>query len=142
MGRRRNRMRLRGGAVGNITQTIENASAIAKKVVVDKDKALELEISLQKIRMELLHSGKGASITKITICGLVALVVGTISYKYMTTPAEAEGALAIAMTAARDYAISVTPVIAILIGVFGTKGGKTLQGFSNRIKKRRNRNKE
>ncbi len=126
MGRRRDRMRLRSGAIGNITQTIENASAIAKKVVVDKDKALELDASLQKIRMELLHSGKGASITKITICGLVTLVVGIISFKFVTASSTTEGAISIAMTAARDYAISVTPLIAILIGIYGTKGGKTL----------------
>lgn len=134
MGRRR----LSGGAIGNITQTIENASAIAKKVVVDKDKALELDASLQKIRMELLHSGKGASITKITICGLVTLVVGVISYKYMITP-DAEGAIGVVMTAARDYAVSVTPLIAILIGFFGTKGGKTLLG-GKKVNRRSRRN--
>ena len=43
------------------------------------------------------------------------------------------------MTAARDYAVSVTPLIAILIGFFGTKGGKTLQGFGNGARKRRNK---
>jgi len=135
MGRRR----LSGGAIGNLTQTLENASNIANKVVVDKDKALELNTELQKLRAGLLLSGRGASITKITICGLVALVVGSISYKYLNTPADTEGALAIAMTAARDYAVSVSPLIAVLMGIFGTKGGKTLQGFGNRIKKRRDK---
>lgn len=120
MGRRRDRMKLRSGVVGNLTQTLENASNIANKVVVDKDKALELNTELQKIRAGLLLSGKGASITKITICGLVTLVTLVGSYVFLTTPTDS-----INMVMFKDYALSITPVIGLLIGAYS--GGKTIQ---------------
>ncbi len=118
--------RLRKGVIGNIAQAGENITEIAKKVAIDRDAQIQIDGELQKIRAQLLLGGSGQSITKITICALVSLVVIVISYKFLIAPEAIEGAVGVAMKAAKDYAISVTPLIGVLIGVFGTKGGKTL----------------
>ena len=106
--------RFRKGIIGNITQSIENVTDIAKEATIDRDAQIKMDGELQKIRSQLMLGGQGMSITKWTICALVTLVVSIISYKFVTaTDTQA------AMLAARDYAISVSPIIGILIGVFG-----------------------
>jgi len=102
---------------GNI---IDKTLDIVEETVTDKDAYNKLAFALKQRRAELMLSGAGSSITKITICGLVSLVVGAITYKYLSIPIDITGALAMAMAAARDYAISVTPLIGTLIGVYGT----------------------
>lgn len=113
--------RLRNGksVLSTINKAIDQGSAIAKEAIVDKDKFIALEHDLQKIRAELLLSGLGSSITKYTICGLVSLVVGILSWVFLFKSANMLHAVA--------YAAGVTPLIGILIGVYGTKGGKTFQ---------------
>ena len=91
---------------------IDKGLDIAKEAVVDKDAYYKLEHGLNQMRTELLLSGSGASITKITICGLVTLVVGIGSYVFLKTPE--------AMESFKDYALAVTPMIGMLIGVYGS----------------------
>jgi len=83
---------------------------IADKAIIDKDKKIELEKALETLKVQLLLSGKGAGVTKITICALVSTVVLTGTICFITGQD---------MTAFKDYAMSVTPVIATLIGIYG-----------------------
>lgn len=96
----------------SITKTIENASEIAKEVATDKDKLNELQASLAELRTQLMLSGSGASITKITICALVAWVVGVVSYIFLKNPAD--------LVYAKDYAIVVGTVMGLITGGFVT----------------------
>lgn len=115
--------RLRNGksVLSTINKAIDQGSAIAKEAIVDKDKFIALDHELQKIRAELLLSGKGGSITKITICGLVSATVITALAKFWIDPA--------AMTQFKDLAISITPILTILIGAYGT--GKIIKDRKN-----------
>jgi len=98
-----------------IGDLIKDGLGIAKEAVTDKDKAIELQVKLELARAQLMLSGPGTSITKITICALVALVVGTGTWVFLTG-GNIEGF--------KNYALAVTPLIGLLIGVYGTKGGK------------------
>ena len=91
---------------------VDKGLDIAKEAVVDKDAYYKLEHGLNEMRTELLLSGAGASITKTTICVLVSLVVGIGAYVFLRTPD--------AMENFKDFALSVTPLIGLLIGVYGT----------------------
>lgn len=85
---------------------------ILDQKVEDKDKLNELRANLEEIRATALLTGKGQSITKITICGLVTLVVGVLSWVFLTNP---DG-----MAKAIQYSTAATPIIGVLIGVYGT----------------------
>lgn len=115
--------RLRNGksVLGTIDKVIENTGEIVKKTTIDRDKFFQLEHDLQKIRAELLLSGGGGSITKITICGLVSAIVITALVKFWIDPAT--------MINFKDLAISITPLLGILIGAYGT--GKAFKDRKN-----------
>ena len=90
---------------------------ILDQKVEDKDKLNELRANLEEIRATALLTGKGQSITKITICGLVTLVVGVLSWVFLMHPEN--------MAEAIRYSTAATPIIGVLIGVYGT--AKTVQ---------------
>lgn len=115
--------RLRGNksVLGTINKAIDQGSAIAKEAILDKDKYYALQHELQKIRATLLLSGKGASFTKFTICFLVSAIVVTALVKFWIEPG--------AMAEFKDLAISVTPLLGILIGAYGT--GKAFKDRKN-----------
>ena len=99
------------GLLKRVGSIIDKGVEIADQAVVDKDKLNELKYTLEKARAELLLGGKGQSVTKITICALVSLVVGVLSWTFMLHPENMQNAI--------NYAQSVTPIIGILIGVYG-----------------------
>jgi hypothetical protein len=63
------------------------------------------------IQAQSMLSGAGASVTKYTICFLVALVVGSGTWVFVTGGD---------MQAFKDYALAVVPVIGILTGSYLT----------------------
>jgi len=97
----------------NIGKKIDKGLEIAEKAVIDKDKQNELKYEYAKT----ILTGQGASITKITICGLVTLVVGVVTYTFLFHPANMEHA--------KDYAY----VAGILIGIItgGYLGGSSFK---------------
>ena len=95
---------------------VDKGVNIADKAVADKTKVIELQNTLQKVRAQLMLSGKGESITKITICGLVSLVVGVLSWTFIFHPDNMQMAI--------NYSVAVTPLIAMLTGAYTT--GTTL----------------
>jgi hypothetical protein len=99
------------GIIKKTIGLIDKGLDIGKEAVTDKDKLNELQYTLQTVRAQLLLSGSGQSITKITICALVSLVVGVLSWTFMLHPENMQNAI--------NYAQSVTPIIGILIGVYG-----------------------
>ena len=101
----------RAGLLKTGLDTLKNISEIGKEAVTDKDKLNELQYSIEELRTQLLLSGSGQSITKITICGLVSLVVGVLSWTFLLHPENMQNAI--------NYAQAVTPIIGILIGVYG-----------------------
>ena len=90
---------------------------IIDKAVVDKDRANELKTNLAQKTAELMLTGKGSSITKITICGLVAIITLIGCGVFIFKPES--------MNNFKDFALSITPLIGILIGAYGT--GATIQ---------------
>ena len=86
--------------------------SIVDQKVEDKDKVNELRAKLEEIKTTALLTGKGSSVTKITICGLVSLVVGVLSWTFLMQPEN--------MAEAIRYSTTVSPLIGVLIGVYGT----------------------
>ena len=115
------RIRNAKSVLGTVDKVIEHTAEIVKETTIDRDKVFQLDHELQKIRAELLLSGRGGSITKITICGLVSATVVTALAKFWIDPA--------AMTQFKDLAISITPILTILIGAYGT--GKIIKDRKN-----------
>jgi len=100
-----------------IAELADKGLDIADQAVTDKDKLNELKYKMEEIRATALLTGKGQSITKITICGLVTLVVGVLSWVFLMHPEN--------MAEAIRYSTAATPIIGVLIGVYGT--AKTVQ---------------
>jgi len=100
-----------------ILDIVDKGVGIADKAVPDKTKVIEMKTALQTARAQLLLSGKGSSITKITICGLVSLVVGILSWTFLFQPENMDKAI--------NYAMAVTPLIGMLMGSYAT--GATLK---------------
>jgi len=96
---------------------VRDVVGVIDQAVLDKDKAYELKVDLVKTFIGGMLTGKGSSVTKYTICGLVILVVGALTYAFMFNPDSIERAV--------QYALSVTPVIGILTGAYLT--GTTVQ---------------
>jgi len=105
------------GILKNISGIVDKGIEIIDQAVLDKDKANELKTDLVKSIGTLMLTGSGTSITKITICILVSVVTLVGTYIFLAKPASIEGF--------KDYALSVTPQIGILIGAYGT--GATIQ---------------
>jgi len=102
--------------VKEISNRAEQALNIADQAVIDQDKLNELKFNLHQIIATSMLTGKGASITKITICGLVSFVVISVMIKWLLT-GTVDGAMQLLPL--------VTPLIGMLIGAYGT--GKTIQ---------------
>jgi len=103
----------------NLGKKIDKGLELADQAIVDKDKLNDLKYTLEQARTELMLSGKGASITKVTICGLVIIIVLIGAYKFLFDP--------VSMNNYKDFVLSVTPLIGILIGAYGA--GATLKKF-------------
>jgi len=95
-----------------ITGTIDKAIGLADQAITDKDKYYEMKFELEKLRTQLMLSGKGSSITKITICALVSLVVIVGGLVYIFKPEQ--------IRLFKDYALQITPLLGILVGAYGT----------------------
>ena len=102
--------------VKEISDRAEQALNIADQAVIDQDKLNELKFNLHQIIATSMLTGKGASITKITICGLVSFVVISVIIKWLLT-GNVDGAMQLLPL--------VTPLIGMLIGAYGTS--KTVQ---------------
>jgi len=90
---------------------------VIDQVVEDKDKANELKTDLAKSTASLMLTGHGASVTKITICGLITIIVLIGCGVFIFKPDS--------MNDFKDFALAITPLIGILIGAYGT--GTTIQ---------------
>jgi hypothetical protein len=101
--------RIRGGP--SIRQLVSEGIDLAEEVATDKDKLNELQHKLAMMQAQLMMGGPGQSVTKITICFLVSLVVGSGTWVFITGGD---------MRAFRDYALAVVPIISILTGSYVT----------------------
>jgi hypothetical protein len=110
------------GLLKNITGIVDKSVEIIDQAVLDKDKANELKTDLVKSVATLMLTGKGASITKYTICGLTILVVGIGAWTYLFRPAQ--------MMAYKDFALFAGPLIMGLGGYYLT--GTSLQDKNGR----------
>ena len=104
-------MGLRKGIFKSLTKSLENVTEMGKEAVIDKDKFFQLKSDLLVLRANLMMKGKGSSITKVTICAIVAWLVGVGSYGFLVNPE--------LMLRFKDLVLSLTPLIGILIGSFG-----------------------
>lgn len=98
-------------------KTLGKAGEIIDQAVLDKDKAYELKMALVNNFMTNMLTGAGASVTKYTICGLVSIVVGALTWAFLFNPEMIQRAI--------QYAGAVTPIIGILTGAYLT--GTTVQ---------------
>jgi len=105
--------------VKEISNRAEQALNIADQAVVDKDKLNELKFHLHQIVATSMLTGKGSSITKITICGLVAFIVVSVMIKWL---------FGSDLGSAAQLVTVVTPLIGMLIGAYGTS--TTIQKIS------------
>jgi hypothetical protein len=105
------------GLLKNITGIVDKSVEIIDQAVLDKDRANELKTDLVKSVATLMLSGKGASVTKVTICGLITIVTLIGAYIFLFKPGDIAGY--------KDYALAVTPLIGILVGAYAT--GTTVQ---------------
>jgi len=104
--------RLRGnGNAPTIRELAKDALEIGKEVATDKDKLNELQYKLAMIQAQSMLSGPGQSITKITICFLVSVVVCIGAWVFITDGNIADF---------KDFALAVVPVIGILTGSYLT----------------------
>lgn len=119
-----------GGNIGKGLDLLSTVADTAKKAVTDKDKLYELQYAVMQARTELMLSGKGAPITKISICGLVALVVCVGAYVTLRvvnfilgldylTPESVE-MIKVLMGTYKDYALPAVAVIGLITGGFVT----------------------
>lgn len=117
------------GWLDKISKNISEGLNIADEAVTDKDELNKLKHTLTKARMELLYKGKGASITKITICILVSIVVcmGTLVFTLQSLTGQLESGT---MEAFKDYALAVTPILGILVGSYA--GGSSFKKLMER----------
>ena len=109
--------------VESVANLIGKSMDLADQAIEDKDKKNELKYSLkeailklEEIKLQALSTGKGSSITKVTICGLVAFIVGSVFVKWLITSD---------LTGVQNVVPVITPLIGMLIGSYGT--GKTIQ---------------
>ena len=100
-----------------IGKKIDKALDIIDQVVPDADARIKLRAELEMMRGSNLLTGAGAIMTKATICFLVSLVVSCLCYGFMIDPSLMKNAL--------DFSLAATPLIAVLIGVYG--GGKAFK---------------
>jgi len=105
------------GLFNKAVDVVGKGVSIIDQTVIDQDKAMELKADLIKSLGTLMLSGKGASVTKVTICILVGFIVLVGGYVFLFAPQHIKNF--------KDYALSVTPLIGILIGSYAT--GTTFQ---------------
>ena len=119
--------RIKGGP--SIRQLASEAMDIGKEAVTDRDKLNDLQYKLATIQAQSMLSGKGASITKITICGLVSLAVGVGAYVFLrivdflltsgATPESLEMAKVL-MGTYKDWSIPAVALIGLITGSYVT----------------------
>jgi len=118
------RNRIKGGP--SVRQLVSDGIKIADQVATDKDALNKLKYNLAQVQSQLMLSGKGASITKITICGSVALVVCVGAYTALRvvhfilaldylTPESFE-MIKTLMGTYRDYAFPAVAAIGLITG--------------------------
>ena len=103
--------------MSKIIDIVDKGVGIFDKLVVDKDKQIELKIDFAKSVAEKMLTDKGSSITKVTINGLIAIVTLVGVYVFLFRPGEIERY--------KDLALFVSPLIGMLVG--GYAAGTTIQ---------------
>ena len=103
--------------IKEISNRAEQALDIADQAVIDKDKLNELKFNLHQIIATSMLTGKGSSITKITICSLISFVVVTVMLKWLLGQGLGDDGLQVLTL--------ITPLIGMLTGAYAT--GKTIQ---------------
>ncbi len=107
----------------SLLNTINKGIDLADQFVEDKDRKNELIAELQKIKLQTLFTGKGSSVTKITICALVAIITVGVFIKWFTTGDIAD-------------VHQLLYGVGMLIGAYG--GGKTIQKVAGKKYDQRN----
>jgi hypothetical protein len=102
--------RLKGGPT--IRELAKDAMNLGAEAITDKDKFNELQYKLAMIQAQAMLTGPGQSITKITICLLVSLVVGSGTWVFLFHPENLEYF--------KTYAMTVIPIIGMLTGSYVT----------------------
>ena len=124
----RDRIRNRPKAPG-VKDLIGKGLDIVDQVATDKDALYKLKYTLAQAQAQLMLSGKGAPITKITICGLVSLVVGTGAYVFLRIvefllasgiTTENIELVKVLMGTYSDFAIPAVALIGLITGGFVT----------------------
>lgn len=101
----------RGTILKHLTGSLENVTEMGKEATIDRDKFLKLQMDLTSLRATMMMSGKGASVTKVTICAVVLWLVGLGSYGFLVNP--------MIMPKFQELVRCLTPVIGLLMGFFG-----------------------
>jgi hypothetical protein len=99
------------------TEILDHGLGILDQAVTDKDKLLEMKFELMKSFGQAMLTGKGESITKVTICGLTIVVVLIGAWVFLFRPA--------IIASYKDFAIFSGSLIMGLGGYYLT--GTTLQ---------------
>lgn len=99
---------LKRGILKNLTKSLENVTEMGKEAVIDRDKLYQLKADIISQITNLMMTGKGAGLTKITICGLTAWIIGVVSWVFLKTPEN--------MTYVKDFAIISGSLIGIITG--------------------------
>jgi hypothetical protein len=95
-------------------------ASLIDQAIIDKDLANQLKSDLMSKMTELMLTGKGASVTKITICGLVAVVVLSGTYTFLFNPGNFQNF--------KDYALFSASIIGMITGAYAA--GTTIQTIS------------
>jgi len=119
--------KLKGGPT--IRELAKDAMDLGSQAITDKDKLNDLQYKLAQIQAQSMLTGKGQSVTKITICFLVSLVVTVGAYvflrgfEYMIAHAFTEESIQIAKTmmgSYKDFAFPASAIIGIITGSYAT----------------------
>ena len=100
----------------SLLKTINKGLDVVDQLVVDEDLKNQLKYDLAKTVASGMLTGKGASITKITICGLIAFVVITVMLKWLLGQGFGDAVQLITV---------ITPLLGMLTGSYAA--GKTVQ---------------
>ena len=105
------------GLIEKGIDTLGKITNIVDQAVEDKDLANRLKYGFAETLVSSLFTGKGSSITKITLIVMYAIIIGAglVCLFWQLLHPEVR-----ALEAYKDYAIAVSPLVGSLTGIYGT----------------------